>query len=354
MQVDAAVVQVVRRAREVRTPGTRFTDVKRLIVARTDRLGDLVLTLPAVSAIRRCYPEAELALLVRPSLTPLARRVVGVDHVLEGVAMQAEIERFAPQLIVCISRDVSLARAAAAARVPRRVGTGYRIFSPLFTRGVREHRRRGSYHELEYALSFAHRVGADADDARFEIDLDTEAEPPDPPLSSSGYVVIHPGSGGSCPRWPVRHFIALAAMLTARGIEVVFSLGPEDGMCEEALDAARSRVRGLPRFFGGLRRLPPLLAAAGLVVSNSTGPLHLAAAVGTKTLGIYAPWPSCSPTRWGPYAENGWAVVADCNVALSWSRDERKCMGGQLLAAIHTEHIFEVATALLDGRDPRA
>ena len=67
MQVDAAVVQVVRRAREVRTPGTRFQDVKRLVVARTDRLGDLVLTLPAVAAIRRCYPEAELGLLVRPS-----------------------------------------------------------------------------------------------------------------------------------------------------------------------------------------------------------------------------------------------------------------------------------------------
>ena len=145
MHVTPRLQQVVRRDKEVRTPGELFPDVQRMIVVRHDRLGDLVLSLPAVEALRRAYPDARLGLMVRPDLAPLARMVDGVEvlpaHV-DRAELRREIERFEADLIVCISRRAGMSRVAARARVKRRVGTGYRIYSPLFTRTVNERRRR--------------------------------------------------------------------------------------------------------------------------------------------------------------------------------------------------------------------
>ncbi len=361
MLARSGLQQVARRAEEVRTPGAQFADVQRMIVVRHDRLGDLVLTLPAVDALRHAYPVASLGLMVRPDLAPLARQVPGVDQVLVAHAdrrrLREEIAAFGADLIVCISRGAGISRVAARAHVRHRVGTGYRMFSPLFTRTVSERRRAGGRHELEYALSFAHRCGAPGGAATFPLAVPRATEESIAAwLAARGvrrpFVVLHPGSGGSCPRWPVRHFIELAAALVAQGRTVVFTIGPEDGWCTEVLNSSRSLVRDLPRYDGGLERLPALLRAAGLVVSNSTGPLHLAAALGTPTLGIYAPWDSCGVTRWGPYAANGWAITAHDAAARNWSRRERQRSGGQLLAAVPPAAVARAVVALVDDRGP--
>jgi ADP-heptose:LPS heptosyltransferase len=361
MRVTPRLEQVVRRPEEARTPGPRFEGVQRLVVVRHDRFGDLVLTLPAVAALRRTYPGARFALLVRPDLVPLARAVEGVEDVLRASAdrrrLRREIAAYRPDLIVCISRGAGISRIAARARVKRRVGTGYRLYSPLFTRTVNERRRSGGRHELEYALSFAHRVGAQPGPAVFPLRIPDAARGVVSAWVAAGglqppFVLLHPGSGGSCPRWPVRRFIELADQLLAVHASVAFSIGPEDAACEEVLDAARARVRDLPRFRGDLTALPALLESAACVVSNSTGPLHLAAALGTPTLGVYAPWATCGVVRWGPYAENGWAITAVSQEATSWTRAERRQLGAQLLAAIPAAAVAACVMALLAGRAP--
>jgi ADP-heptose:LPS heptosyltransferase len=150
----------------------------------------------------------------------------------------------------------------------------------------------------------------------------------------------------------MRSFIALADRLLAGGIRVVFSIGPEDVWCGEVLDTARSHVRGLPRYSGGLGKLPALLQSAALVVSNSTGPLHLAAALGRPTLGFYAPWSTCGVARWGPYSARGWALAAECAEARNWSHGDRRRMGEQLLALIPSEVAAHCVTAILENRPP--
>lgn len=361
-ELTPSLLQVEQRAEEVRTPGEPFPAVRRLIVARDDRLGDLVVTLPAVHALRQTYPEARMALLVRPGLEPLAEMVDGVDEVLAPPAdlreLQLEIEGFDADLFVCISRGARTPRAAARAGARQRVGTGYRVYSHRFTRLVGERRRAGGRHEVEYALSFAHRSGAAAAPATFPLSIpDLASSRAAAWLSTSGvhgpFVVLHPGSGGSCPRWPAGDFVRLGRELVAAGIEVVFSIGPKDGWCEALLDEAPGAVRSLPRFTGRLDLLTAVLSRAAVVVSSSTGPLHLAAALGTATLGIYAPWPTCAVTRWGPYARNGWVLAAECEEARSWSRAERRRRGPELLAGIRPDLVARCAIALSRGGAPR-
>ncbi len=361
MRVRPRLLQVERRAEEVRTPGEPFPAVRRLIVVRDDRLGDLVVSLPAVEALRRTYPRAQVALMVQPALAPLARMVRGVDDVLSAHSdsgrLRLEIEAFAADLIVCISRGAAMPRAAARAGVKLRVGTGYRIYSPMFTHAVGERRRAGKRHEVEYALSFAHRSGAAAAPARFPLSLPGSAAASAADwLRSSGvddpFVVLHPGSGGSCPRWPADCFVRLARELVGAGMGVVLSIGRQDGWCEALLEESPPDVQTLPRFRGGLETLPALLDRAAVLVSSSTGPLHLAAALGTATLGLYTPWPTCGVTRWGPYARNGWALTAECEEALRWSRGERRRRGGELLGGIRPDLVARCAMTLSTGHAP--
>lgn len=359
MQVRTVVAQVERRAAEVRTPGLRLDGVRRLVLVRDDRLGDVVVSLPAVAALRRAYPGARLALMVQEAAAPLARMVVGVDNVLalgdgQPTALSA-LRTFGPDLVLCVSRSPSIGWAAWRAGIRHRVGPGRRFYAGLFTRRVVEPRRRGVRHELEYALSFAHKAGAPTGEAEFPIEVPETAHEElrgwreALHVKRQGYVVIHPGSGGSCPAWPVASYLDLAGRLARGGHPVVLSVGPADRAVAQSLEAASEPVKSLPRFDGGLQALAALLLPASLVISNSTGPLHLAAALGRTTLGLYAPWASCGPSRWGPYAANGWALVAHSPEAQGWSRATRHREQQRLMAAIPVERVEAAARSLLDG-----
>ena len=334
--------------------------MRRIVVARHDRLGDLVLSLPAVHALRLAYPSARLALLVDPTLAPLARSVEGVDRVIEAAprGLRRRLREFEADLLVCISRGVAIPWAGLRARIPHRVGSGYRYYSAIFGRRVREHRSGGARHEAEYALSFAHRAGAPAGPARFPLRLSKEVEREAKDWLAkhelgNRFVLLHPGGSGSCPCWPIEHYVRLAALLEGEGLRVALSIGPSDRAVATALEAAPETTRRLPWFTGGLEQLAVLCKRAGLVATNSTGPLHLAAALGTPTLGFFAPWPSCGVGRWGPYAENGWVLVADLEEARRWSRRQRRRRGAALLETIAPDLAASCVKNLLEGRPPQ-
>ncbi|HXV75579.1 MAG TPA: glycosyltransferase family 9 protein [Candidatus Polarisedimenticolaceae bacterium] len=360
MRVESRLVQVALRGHEVRTPGEPIEGVERLLVVRNDRLGDLLLTLPAIDALARTYPGARVGLLVGRELSDIGGMIRPVERLFaverRAQAVRGAIEAFAPQLVVAISRRPAPAWAAARAGVPHRVGTGYRYYSPLFTRRVDERRRSSTRHEVEYALSFAHRAGARPAEPDFSLRVPGEArERVAAWLSGRGladrFAIVHPGTGGSCPAWPLPHYRTLVASLAALGHAVVVTVGPDD---REIVDGwERAGAEGSVACF---RQSTPLLAAlverAALVVSNSTAPIHLAAALGRPALALHAPWPSCGPDRWGPYHRAGWALVAESTGAAGWSRRERECKATVLMAGIAPERVLQAVVSMLGTGRP--
>ena len=114
------------------------------------------------------------------------------------------------------------------------------------------------------------------------------------------FIVLHPGSGGSADRWPVAKFIELYDELDHNGYRVVLSGSDVEG---EMIDAVTTRRGMTVRKITGetdLRTLAAVLSLASVVVANSTGPLHLAVAVGTRVVGLYPGKQIMSPVRWGP------------------------------------------------------
>jgi ADP-heptose:LPS heptosyltransferase len=362
VQARPRLCQVTRRAEEVRLSGEVFAGVRRILVARTGSLGPLVLALPAVAALRSAYPSAWLALLVRESTAPLARLVGAVDEVVEDAGepnrLSTKIKAYRADLFLSMSAETRIPWAAATARIPHRVGPGHRIYSALFERRVNERAASAERHEVEYALSYAHRCGARGGPAAFPLTIPgPAAESARTWLREHGvggpFVVLRPESGGAgCPPWPAGHFVRLATLLAAEGVRVVFSIGPGDEAIPGLLDAAELPTRRMARFTGDLATLPALVQAASLVVGSGGGPLHLAAALGTPTLCMQAPWPSCGPARWGPYAPNGYSLVPEIPRSSSWNARERERLGGGLMASISPAAALSSAIAILDGRPP--
>jgi len=361
MDVRPVIRQVERRAEEVRAPGRRLSGVRRLVIVRHDRLGDLVLTLPAIDALCRTYPDAECGLVVSPAARSVAERVTGISRVCDvppgARGLGAWLEEFRPDLVVCVSRSLGPAWASWRAGIPHRVGTGHRVWSWLFDRRVHEHRRSGGRHEVEYALSFAHRAGACPGPPRFPIDIEPSAAAAVEAWLAAHrvegrFVVLVPGSGGSCPRWPVRHHAGLAARLRAAGVAVVVNAGPEDTAVVGEFQAA-PQSREVPVFRGGAVELVALVERAALVVGSSTAPIHVAAARGIPALALHAPWSSCGAARWGPYHERGFIIVPEWEAAHSWSARERRRRGAALLGTVAPEVVAGAALDILEGRPPR-
>jgi ADP-heptose:LPS heptosyltransferase len=361
MQVTPVLARVERRDRESRTPGEVIPGISRIAVVRNDRLGDFILTLPAVDAMRRAYPEAEISMLVAPWIVPLGECVEGVNRVVDAPAdvgiLRAKLEDLAPDLVVCVSRGAAPAIAAFRAGIPHRVGTGFRYYSPLFTRRVSERRRTRGRHELEYALSFAHRVGARAAPASFPLRSDAAARGAiekwlaDREVGEK-FVLIHPGSGGSCPRWPLESYLDLAVRLAGDGRPVVFTVGPADDEVLAVADEGPDSIRGIPFFRGSLPNVSEIASRASIVVSNSTSLVHLAAAHGTAALALHAPWTSCGVSRWGPYVDRGWGIVAEAPGARDWSRSERRKLARSLMAGIPLAVVHRCVESILAGERP--
>lgn len=298
----------------------------RVLLCRTDRLGDLMLTLPAAADIVAGLPGASVAVLCAPENAPLARLHPAVAEVIpwrpeDGSRMLAGKLAGFSVAVACQPRPPALAWRLWREGIPLRVGTARRWWSVLFNLRQAAGRAGSGRHECELnrdlaALAIA-RLGGDAGvrqrpaGHRLAIPADLAAESAARlsalGLPAEGFAVLHAGSRGSARDWPVASMLALADRLAGAGMPVAWSVGPADAAVRARL-AARPGARLLDGWPIGV--LAAAFSRAGVVVANSTGPLHVAAAAGAPVVGLYPPVAACDPGRWGPLGAGSRAVVA--------------------------------------------
>jgi heptosyltransferase-2 len=235
----------------------------------------------------------------------------------------------------------SVAWMIAHSRIPVRVGTGYRAYSFLFTHRVMEHRSEVQRHELEYNIRLLAPLGLNIDLADYRPSFGIHAtsgstDYVNDVLRSFGIlpgdplVILHPGSGNSARDWPVTRFADLGLALAATGTKVVITGSPAD---ERKLNSLRFQLADKAVSLAGmldLPRLAALLSRAQVFVSNSTGPLHLAVAMGTRAVSFYPPVRVMSAKRWGPYSPDAVALTGD------GPEDCRNCSRGKHCSCVET------------------
>ncbi|MBQ0902723.1 glycosyltransferase family 9 protein [Micromonospora sp. U21] len=284
----------------------RIPDVQRIAVLRANALGDFLFALPALDALRAAYPEAEIVLLGAPWHAKLWRDRPGpVDRVLvvppapgirtpEAGEAESSMDDF---VAAARSEGFDLAvqiHGGGANSNPLVSGLGARVTvglraddAPPLDRWIRYVYYQ---HEVIRYLEAVALVGAPATTivpALAVTDADrAEATqvlgPPDRPR-----VALHPGATDTRRRWPAERFGEVARELHGDGYEVLVTGTPtEREVVDRVVAAAGVPVRPQVGTLS-LGGLAACYAGCALVVSNDTGPLHLAAAVGTPTVGIY-------------------------------------------------------------------
>ncbi len=310
----------------------------------------MVLTLPLCRAIREEFPGCKLTLIARSYVEPLLENCPAIDEAIYidnysgGIKEIFSSRRFDAAFFPRPRYDEAMA--AFTSKVKLRVGSAYRLYSLLFNHRIFDHRRKGIYHEAEYNVRLLSvLMGKELETklvrpfvcpaAKAETDILLRENG----LAGTDYIILHPGSGGSSRDWPTQSFAGLAELLSVNNYRIITT-----GIASEApsCKAISERSPGIVNLCGRLdmRGMIALIEGAKLLVANSTGMLHVAAALGTPVVGLFPNTSEISGRRWGPYSANS-AVVSPPD-GDSEAKDDMRL--------ISPETVFHAAVKLLEGQ----
>lgn len=286
------------------------SSLSQMLIVRTDKLGDVVLTLPMARAIKKAFPDARISFLAREYTRPIIERCPDVDEIRvieDRTSFWKLIRQFrVVQTAFFPSPRFRLALAAFFARVPKRIGTGYRWYSFLFTDRIYEHRKTAEHHEAEYNLRMLSTLGITAESGELPFIRLHEAEKKEVDawmkdnIPTPEFAVLHIMSGGSSQQWPIQNFVELGIALAGRdGMSIVLTGTLEESSVISSAANAIGGSRAFPFIGHPLAELAALLERASVVIAASTGPGHLAAALGTPSIGLFPLPLAISKTRWG-------------------------------------------------------
>lgn len=295
--------------------------IRRILVVRVDLLGDVVLSTPAVRALRRAYPRAKIDMLVQAPFDGILTGDPDLNRVLvwnphawrkpgawleprvwrETLTMLRRLRRPRYDLAISVSGDIgSIVTRLSGAR--RRVGYAGEAYGDFMTDPVPGARYQTRQHETRYVLALAAAAGgivapgdetprlSVAPDARAKMraTLDEARER----MGATGpTIALHAGArNGQAKRWPARHWATLAQRLGDElGACVVLTGAPNEAPL--AGDVERMAGRPLLNLCGqtSLPELKALLDECDLVISGDSGPMHIACALGKPVIALHGP-----------------------------------------------------------------
>lgn len=338
----------------------------RILIVRPDKLGDLIATLPMATAIKQAMPDAHVTFLVRGYTAPILKIAPDVDETIIYDPMAKPREKI--NLFKSIRTDtiffpvskLDLAFFAKLAYKPKRVGsvgTGYRLYSMLYTHRIYEHRSKAKRHEAEYNVRMLREIGIEAAQVplpRLELRAEDLRRADENIVRLFGkqtqkYCVLHAGSGGSSFEWPMERYTEFAKWVAQRlSLPIVLTGLRSDRETLLSVSRVMERQGASVRLFldRPLLELAGLLSRAELVLASSTGPGHLAAALGTPTLGLFPLIRPLSKARWGFRGD----AVQNIEPATPPKPTCPDCKRCECMQAIDTLHVAGAAEDLLRGR----
>ncbi len=332
-------------------------EVARILVRGTNWVGDALLMTPALTAVRRTFPKAHLTLLVRPWVADLFGGNPAVDEVLlyesagvhRGLAgrlrLARELRRRRFDLAVLFQNAFDAALIAWLARIPERVGFVTQGRGFLLTRAVRVPPALRRCHQMEYYLGLTRALGYSEGLAEPVLVVTAEEqERAQALLREVGcdgripVIALNPGAVyGTAKRWPADRYAALADRLVTDGFRPLLVGAPSDVQVAAAVRAASANPEGLVDLTGrtDLKGLAGVLRCCSAFVTNDTGAMHVAAAVGTPLVAIFGP---TDPTTTGPVSRRATLLRRPVFCSPCLLREcpiDHRCMRGISVAEVH-------------------
>ncbi len=314
-----------------------------LVISRTDNLGDVILTLPLAGIIKGKVPDARIVFLGKRYTEPILRAsehidvFLDIDEVLRNPSQLSELN---PHAMLHVFPNRHLARLAKQLDIPLRIGTSHRMFHWLTcNRLLHFGRKNSALHEAQLNCKLLAPLGLPTAYTLNELGSLyglTRTEPLAPEIGSllsqeKINLILHPKSKGSARDWPLANYLQLLDLLSTDRYKVFVTGTEAEGQimqqqCPELL--AAPQVSDLTGKLSLAQLLSFIQAVDGLVAC-STGPLHMAAALGKHALGLYPPIRPMHPGRWAPLGQK-----AEVMVLVKTCSDCRKSGGCTCIAAL--------------------
>ncbi|MFH1782213.1 MAG: lipopolysaccharide heptosyltransferase II [Candidatus Omnitrophota bacterium] len=316
--------------------------MKRILIVNVNWLGDTLFVTPFIRALRENYPDGHIAVLTHPRCkdvlenNPHINELIffnekrGFFNILSKMSV-IKSKRFDTGFILrpSFSRTLLLYLSG----IPERIGYDDKRSSTLLTKKIKADPT--PLHKIEYFLGIARGMGIEPRSKDYEFFVtDKDRSGGDKLLISSGveagedFIVINPGGNWDLKRWPKKNFARLGDEIQNRlKIKVILTGAEKDKrLCEDI-----SRIMNTkPVVLCGktsLKTLGAVFERARCVISNDSGPMHIASAVKTKTIGLFGP---TDPSITGPHGNNKDKIIKkdiDCKTpCYKLDCDDNRCM----------------------------
>lgn len=284
---------------------------KRIVISRTDNLGDVILTLPMIGYIKSVIPDARITFIGKKYTRPIIEQSVFVDHFLDREEVLQDphlLGVIRADTIIFVYPDRKLASLSKRLQIKRRVATAHRLFNWFYCNELVDFSRyRSNLHEsqLNFKLLKPFKLNGDIDTSELVpfYGLKPAAHDYNSLINKDRFnIILHPKSKGSAREWSLDSYLKLVNLLPAESYKIFITGLREEG---EAIRKEKPELlnhKNVTDLTGklNLEELTSFISQADGLVACSTGVLHLAAALGIFTLGLYSPMKPIHPGRWMP------------------------------------------------------
>ena len=326
----------------------------KIIISRTDSIGDVILTLPLCVWLKKQFPQTELVFLGRSYTKDIIACFDVVDTFLNfddfsSLPTSERIARLKADCIIHVFPNREIAALSKKAKIPMRIGTAHRIFH-LLTCNYRLNfsRKRSSLHESQLNFELLKPLVFNeipSFDSLFQslnhFNIPTVSLPSEfSGIDLSNTIILHPKSQGSASEWPLEKYIELAQVLVQQKKTVIFTGTENEGKEFSAILPLHPKIIDSSGKLN-LKQLICLIASCEALVACSTGPYHIAGISGIKAIGLFSPRKPIHPGRW--------RALGDKSVALVFDSSCCNCKKGKVCSCIEKISVQSVLSAINDA-----
>jgi ADP-heptose:LPS heptosyltransferase len=337
-----------------------------VLICRTDNIGDVALTLPITAWLKQQFPSIKVSVMCRAYAAGFVRRCRTVDEVIEVEKFMADPSAYfsvaGVDTIIFAQPDQQLAIAAFKARIRNRIGNArQKLYLMLFcNRRVRFSKSTSRLHEAQFNFEFLRPFGLDklpetaALPALYSFRESADEGIRQVLAPHAFNLVIHTKSNGHGREWPIEYYRELARLLSANDNIHLWATGSAaEGKWLEQNGSELLRMANVTNVCGQftLDQLTSFIQEADGLIASGTGPLHMSAALGQRTLGLFPPtWPM-HPGRWAPVGMRARALCmptscVGCREKTTITCDCMRAITPEMVAKVVLEWVEDAAAAM--------
>jgi len=308
-----------------------------ILIIRTDRIGDVVLTTPTVKALRKAYPQARIAMLVAPLTKDLVAGNVDLDEVIVDDRQGAHqglggfliliraLRRKKFDVAIVLHTKKRTNALCFLAGIPRRIGYKNNKFGFLLTRPLEDGRHHGQKHEAQYCLDVLKPLGIESHALEVSVSVQARAEQwvkqfcQDHHIGEQDQLIaIHPGASDPAKCWPEYRFAELIDEVVKKYPAKVVIVGAVNtqAMAQKIRTQAHHPLLDLTGKTS-VSQLTSVLKRCQMFISNDSGPVHIAAGLGTPVVSIFTRnQPGINPERWHPLGAKSKVVAVTSDISI--------------------------------------